>query len=338
MRSAKGKLLILSLVLLILFLASISMGRVFIRGGDLLTLVINFFSNNETAKDLLSRELVFWWIRVPRCCMAILVGSGLAVSGAVYQALFRNPLVSPDILGVSAGCTFGAALGLVLPFDSFYLIHVISFGFGLAAVSMSVALARVIAIKSVMILVLAGMVILSFFNALLMILKYFSDPYEQLPSIIFWVMGSLSRVTWENVLIMAPFTLLGILLFVALGFRLNILSLGDIQARSLGMTPSFFRRLLIITSSFMVAISVATCGQIAWIGLIIPHMARAIAGPEHERMIPMTALLGAIFLLAADTLARTISSAEIPVGIITALTGAPIFGYLMVKNRGTGWL
>ena len=151
-------------------------------------------------------------------------------------------------------------------------------------------------------------------------------------------MGSLSRVTWENVLVMAPFTLVGLAIFIILGFRLNILSLGDIQARSLGMNPVFFRRLLIVASSFMVAISVATCGQIAWIGLIIPHMARAVAGPEHEKMIPITALLGGIFLLAADSAARTMSTAEIPVGIITALTGAPVFGYLMIKNRGTGWL
>ncbi|MBA3012794.1 MAG: iron ABC transporter permease [Desulfobacula sp.] len=336
--NTKGTLLALTLLLAIVFLASVSMGRVFIHGADLFTLVANFISGNGNPRDLLSQELVFWWIRVPRCVMAILVGAGLAISGAVYQALFRNPLVSPDILGVSAGCTFGAALGLVLPFDSFYLVHVMSFGFGLAAVSMSVALARVIGVKAVMILVLAGMVVLSFFNALLMILKYFSDPYEQLPSIIFWVMGSLSRVTWENVLVMAPFTLVGIVLFIALGFRLNILSLGDIQAKSLGLSPVVFRRLLIVASSFMVAISVATCGQIAWIGLIIPHMARAIAGPEHERMIPITALLGAIFLLTADTIARTLSTAEIPVGIITALTGAPIFGYLMIKNRGSGWL
>jgi len=314
------------------------MGRVFINGPDLFSLIANLFSNDGMPRDLLSKELVFWWIRVPRCVMAVLVGSGLAISGAVYQALFRNPLVSPDILGVSAGCTLGAALGLILPFDSFYLVHVMSFGFGLLAVSMSVTLARMIAIKAVLILVLAGMVVLSFFNALLMMLKYFSDPYEQLPSIIFWVMGSLSRVTWDNVIIMAPFTLAGIVLFIALGFRLNILSLGDIQAKSLGMSPSVFRRLLIVASSFMVAISVATCGQIAWIGLIIPHMARAITGPEHEKMIPVTALLGAIFLLTADTVARTISTAEIPVGIITALTGAPIFGYLMIKNRGSGWL
>jgi iron complex transport system permease protein len=331
-------ILALSFLLVILFLASISMGRVFIHVTDLFTLAANFFSGRETSQDVLPKELVFWWIRFPRCVMAMLVGSGLAISGAVYQALFRNPLVSPDILGVSSGCTFGAALGLILPFDSFYLVHILSFGFGLLAVSMSVLLSRAIGLKAVLILVLAGMVVLSFFNALLMMLKYFSDPYEQLPSIIFWVMGSLSRVTWENVLIMAPFTLGGILLFIGLSFRLNILSLGDIQARSLGMNPSVFRRLLIVASSFMVAISVATCGQIAWIGLIIPHMARAIAGPEHEKMIPVTALLGAIFLLAADTIARTISTAEIPVGIITALTGAPIFGYLMIKNRGSGWL
>ena len=270
--------------------------------------------------------------------MAILAGSSLAVSGAVYQALFRNPLVSPDILGVSAGCTFGAALGLVLPFQSFALVHVISFMFGILAVSMSVGLAKVISIKPVIVLVLAGMVVLSFFNALLMILKYFSDPYEALPSIIFWVMGSLSRVTWDNVLVMGFFAIIGIALFLALRFRLNILSLGDIQAKSLGMNPSFFRAILITASSFMVAASVATCGQISWIGLIIPHMARTLVGPKHERMIPVTALMGGIFLLTADSVARSISSAEIPVGIITALTGAPIFGYLMYKNRGTGWI
>jgi len=334
----KGAVLILSFLLLLLFMASVSMGRVSIGLSDMLTFATRFFFGVERTQDPLPGELVFWWIRFPRCVMAILVGSGLAVSGAVYQALFRNPLVSPDILGVSAGCTFGAALGLVLPFDSFSLVHIMSFGFGLLAVTMSVGLARIIAVKPVIVLVLAGMVVLSFFNAMLMVLKYFSDPYEELPSIIFWVMGSLSRVTWENVLVMAPFTLVGLAIFIILGFRLNILSLGDIQARSLGMNPVFFRRLLIVASSFMVAISVATCGQIAWIGLIIPHMARAVAGPEHEKMIPITALLGGIFLLAADSAARTMSTAEIPVGIITALTGAPVFGYLMIKNRGTGWL
>jgi iron complex transport system permease protein len=218
------------------------------------------------------------------------------------------------------------------------MVHLLSFGFGILAVSMSVGLAKAISIKPVIVLVLAGMVVLSFFNALLMAIKYFSDPYDELPSIIFWVMGSLNRVTWDNVLVMAPFTLAGILLFVGLSFRLNILSLGDVQAKSLGMNPSVLRIILITASSFMVAASVATCGQISWIGLVIPHMARSLVGPGHERMIPVTALMGGLFLLIADSAARSVSSAEIPVGIITALIGAPVFGYFMFKNRGTGWL
>ena len=306
--------------------------------SDILVMISNLIHGETSARDLISKELVFAWVRLPRCIMAILVGSSLAVSGAVYQALFRNPLVSPDILGVSAGCTFGAALGLTLPFNVFGQVHMLSFGFGILAVSLSVGLARAISIKPAIVLVLAGMVVLSFFNALLMTVKYFSDPYDQLPSIIFWVMGSLTRVTWNNVLIMAPFAASGLILFLILTFRLNVLSLGETQARSLGMNPSIFRTVLITVSSLMVAASVATCGQISWIGLVIPHIARNIAGPEHERMMPVTAILGAIFLLVSDSVARSMSAAEIPVGIITALAGAPLFGYFMFKNRRTGWL
>jgi len=297
-----------------------------------------FFSGHAVSEEILSKELVFWWIRLPRCIMAVFVGMGLSVSGAVYQALFRNPLVSPDILGVAAGCTFGAALGLVLPGDAFSLVHVLSFVFGLLAVAMAVGIARLISVKPVIVLVLAGMVVLSFFNALLMVLKYFSDPFDELPSIVFWIMGSLTRVTWNDIFIIVPVTGAGLLLFMLLRFRLNILSLGDIQSKSLGMSPSVFRAVFIITSSFIVAMTVAACGQICWIGLIIPHMARTLVGPDHKRMLPVTALLGAIFLLAADGVARTVSAAEIPVGIITALTGAPIFGYLLYKNRGSGWI
>lgn len=336
--SYKWLLYLLSGGLIIAFAISLISGRVSIEFSEILGILSNLFHGRDSAGDFVSKDLVFLWIRLPRCVMAVLVGSSLAVSGAVYQALFRNPLVSPDILGVSAGCTFGAALGLVLPFESFTIVHVASFVFGIIAVSMSVGIAKAISIKPVIVLVLAGMVVLSFFNALLMILKYFSDPYDELPSIVFWVMGSLSRVTWNNVFVMALFTFSGLVLFIILRFRLNILSLGDIQAKSLGMNPSFFRIILITASSFMVAASVATCGQICWIGLIIPHMARTVTGPTHERMIPVTALMGGLFLLIADSVARSASSAEIPVGIITALTGAPIFGYLMYKNRGAGWI
>lgn len=336
--TSKRLIYLLIPALVLAFITASVSGRVDIGFSDIFKMCLNFCNNMDSKGELFSKELVFVWVRLPRCIMAVLVGSSLAVSGAVYQALFRNPLVSPNILGVSAGCTFGAALGLVLPFQSFALVNLMSFMFGILAVTMSVGLARAISIKPVIVLVLAGMVVLSFFNALLMVIKYFSDPYEALPSIIFWVMGSLSRVTWENVLVMGFFFTIGIFLFIILRFKLNILSLGDIQAKSLGINPSFFRVILITASSFMVAASVSTCGQISWIGLIIPHMARTLVGPKHERMIPVTALMGGLFLLLADSLARTVSSAEIPVGIITALTGAPIFGYLMFKNRGTGWI
>lgn len=329
---------LLSIALLLAFVLSALSGRVAITLSEVCTVLANLWHDRTLHGELLSKELVFLWIRLPRCIMAVLTGACLAVSGAAYQGLFRNPLVSPDILGVSSGCTFGAALGLILPLDSFLLVHALSFGFGILAVAMSVGLARAISIKPVIVLVLAGMVVLSLFNALLMLIKYFSDPYDELPSIVFWVMGSLNRVTWDHVLTMAPFTVAGLFLFIRFSFRLNILSLGDIQARSLGMNPAFFRLVLILTSSFMVAVSVAVCGQIAWIGLVVPHMARSFVGPEHERMLPVTGLMGGLFLLLADSAARSLSSAEIPVGIITALTGAPIFGYFMFKNRGTGWI
>jgi len=321
-----------------MFLVLLVIGRFKITLSDLGAIFSAHLSGRAVGEQLVAKELVFWWIRLPRCLMAILIGMGLSISGAVYQALFRNPLVSPDILGVAAGCTFGAALGLILPGDSFFLIHSLSFGCGLLAVAITVAIARLISIKPVIVLVLAGMVVLSFFNALLMVLKYFSDPYDELPSIVFWIMGSLSRTTWHDVLLIAPIIGIGLVFFMAMRFRLNVLSLGDIQAKSLGINPSLLRLVFIVASSLIVALSVATCGQICWIGLIIPHMSRTLVGPEHNRMIPVTALLGAIFLLAADGAARSVSAAEIPVGIITALAGAPVFAFLLYKNRSSGWV
>ncbi len=338
MNGRKNFILFFAIMLALLFLLSMITGRMNISIPEILAIPAKFSCKANFSKSLTPNQLVFWWIRLPRCIMAVIVGMGLSVSGAVYQAIFRNPIVSPDILGVAAGCTFGAALGLIIPGGSFTLVHILAFIFGIIAVSMSMGIAKLVSVKPVIVLVLAGMVVLSFFNALLMILKYFSDPYDQLPNIVFWIMGSLARVTWHDIYTTFPVTICGLILFILLGFRLNILSLGDIQAKSLGMNPSFFRIILIVSSSLIVAMTVATCGQICWIGLIIPHIARTISGPEHEHMIPITALLGAIFMLSADMAARTITSAEIPVGIITALTGAPIFGYLLYKNRGSGWL
>ena len=329
---------ILLIILFILFLSSLMIGRFKISISIIGTILSNIITGDILSSDLVSQKLVFLWVRLPRCIMAVFVGICLSVSGGVYQAMFRNPLVSPDILGVASGCTFGAALGIILPCDSFYFIQTLSFLFGLIAVAMTISIARLISIKPIIVMVLSGMVVLSFFNALLMILKYFSDPYDELPSIVFWIMGSLTRVTWHDVSITLPITCCGLLVFILLRFRLNILSLGDIQAKSLGINPFVSRIILIVLSSFMVAMVVSTCGQISWLGLIIPHMARTLVGPKHETMIPVTALLGAIFMLTADVIARSMTTSEIPVGIITAITGAPIFGFLLYKNRGSGWL
>ena len=333
-----GYTTILLCLLIIFFFVSMRAGRYEISLEDMGKILASLTSDKPISPALNSKKMVFIWIRLPRCIMAILVGMGLSVSGAVYQALFRNPLVSPDILGVSAGCTLGAALGIILPGDSTTLVQLLSFVCGLLAVSMSLGIARLIAIRPVIVMILAGMVVLSFFNALLMILKYFSDPYDELPSIVFWIMGSLTRVTWTDLATTGPFVFAGVFIIMIFRFRLNILSMGDTRATSLGMNPFFFRIMLILLTAVMVSVMVATCGQISWIALIIPHMARTLVGPRHEVMLPVTALLGALFMLAADGLARSITAAELPVGIITALTGAPVFGFLLYKNRGSGWL
>ncbi len=344
---------ILALLLLILFIFSLGIGRYdipFSAVGEMIRSLVGqwFFSSGEPTMDrisdaaqlstMASQKMVFLWIRLPRCLMAVLVGMGLSVSGAVYQALFRNPLVSPDILGVAAGCTFGAALGFILPGESMTVIQVSSFFFGILAVSMTLGIARLIAVRPIVVMILSGMVVMSFFNALLMILKYFSDPYDELPSIVFWIMGSFTRVSWSDIYTTAPVILSGTVIFMLLRFRLNILSMGDTRASALGMNPALCRVILIFISAVMVSVMVATCGQISWIALIVPHMARTLVGPRHEEMLPVTALLGALLMLAADGVARSLTTAELPVGIVTALTGAPFFGYLLYKNRGSGWL
>lgn len=321
-----------------LFLLSLMVGRLDIRLSEAMTFVGSSLFGTPVPEDLLSKAQVFTLIRFPRSLLAIFVGMGLSVSGAVYQGLFRNPLVSPDILGVSAGCTFGAALGLILPGNSFLLVRILSFIFGLAAVCLAVGIARMIAVRPILVLILAGLVATSVFNALLMILKYLADPYSALPAIVFWIMGSLSRVEWNDLYLIMPTIGIGLILVHALRYRLNVLSLGDLQARSLGMNPTLYRIIFISISSLMVAVTVSTCGQVCWIGLVIPHIARTMVGPNHSRMIPITMLIGGIFLLAADMLARSITSAELPVSIITALAGAPLFVYLLYKNRGSGWI
>jgi iron complex transport system permease protein len=324
--------------LVLLMIISLHTGRLDISSDEIRTIVWAALTGTPVDNALVSKALVFFQVRLPRCILAILVGMGLSASGAVYQALFRNPLVSPDILGVAAGCTFGAALTLILPGSSYALVRILAFAFGLAAVFSALGIARAVGVKPILILVLAGLVVTSFFNAFVMVLKYMADPYSQLPAIVFWTMGSFSRATWKDVNTLLPLVGLGLVLIILLRYRLNVLSLGDVQAKSLGLNPKMYRIVLILISSLIVALAVATCGQVCWIGLVIPHIARTLVGPNHKKMLPVTITLGGLFMLVADDIARTMTAAELPISIVTSLIGAPLFAFLLYKNRGSGWI
>lgn len=329
-----GAWLLLALALVL----SLFAGRLPISGAEMWSIITIRLDGGAMPVALQSKAMVLLMVRLPRCLMALLAGAGLSIAGASYQAMFRNPLVSPDILGVSAGCTVGAAIGLILPGSSMAMVQLLAFCGGMLAVGMAMGIARLVAVRPMLVLVLAGLVVTAIFNSVLMMVKYVSDPFNQLPVIVFWTMGSLSRVAWSDLQTAAPIILAGLLVVHALRFRLNVLSLGDNQAKSLGQNPGLLRLLFISISSLIVGLIVSTCGQIAWIGLVIPHIARTLAGPNHERMIPVSIVFGALFMLLADDLARSLTSAELPLSVITAIVGAPLFAYLLYRNRGTGWL
>ncbi|NVN92924.1 MAG: iron ABC transporter permease [Desulfuromonadales bacterium] len=273
-------------------------------------------------------------IRLPRIILAGLVGMSLATSGATLQAVLRNPLVDPFILGISAGAAFGCAVSVgFLPGVSLQLM---SFIFGSLAVIMACAMARSGGEISRLSLVLSGVIVSALFTALLSIIKFLVDPMK-LQSIVYWLMGSFSLADWPQVKSSGIGILLGCLPIFLLRWRLNVISMGDEEARSLGVNVSRKRVIFIAGATLAVTSAVAVSGIIGWIGLMAPHLVRMLVGPDHRRLIPLTMAGGAAFMIAADTVARNLSSADIPVGIITALAGAPFFIYLMRRGGAESW-
>lgn len=339
----KGKIYFIGIAFLtcVCFISAFC-GRMDIISNDIISTFIKLPSLipdmlNGDYSRLTYQERVLILIRFPRILMAVFVGAGLSVSGAAYQGLFRNPLVSPDILGVAAGCTFGAALGLSMPGSSFVSVRILSFIMGLLAVCIALFMAKTVENSRSLILVLTGVITGSLFHAFFMIIKTLADPLGELPAIVFWVMGSLSGSSWPDILIIFPIIFIGYIIFHLFRFRLNVLSLGDDSARSLGVNPKGVRLFLICVSSFIIAVCVSSCGQIAWVGLVVPHIIRSMLGPNHRFLIPCSALLGAAFLVLADNLARSMFSLELPLGVITSLIGAPVFAWLLYKNKNKGW-
>lgn len=279
---------------------------------------------------------VLWQVRMPRTLMAVLVGASLALCGAALQGAFRNPLVGPQILGISSGAALGGCLAILL-FTSLPLIMTGAFAGGLIAVSAVYFLGRSQGRTTLLMLVLAGVVTSAFFAALISLVTYFSDPNDSLPAIVFWLMGSFATTSYFKLGAIISPVLIGSALLFMMRFRINVLSLGDEQASAQGIRVEPLRRALLMCVTLVVSSSVAVSGTVGWVGLVVPHFARMLVGPDHRVLLPASALMGAIFMVLVDTLARSLTQAEIPLGVMTALIGAPVFAWLLRRTHARGW-
>jgi len=281
-------------------------------------------------------ETVIWRVRLPRVLVGLVVGASLSAAGAVYQGLFRNPLVSPDILGVSAGASLGAVAGIFLSLP-LLAIQGLAFGGGLLAVAFVYLVGSSVRERDpVLVLVLAGVAIGALLAACVALLKVIADPYNQLPAITFWLLGSLSSVTRGDLLSILPALVVGLVPMVLLRWRMNVMTLDDEEARALGVSTGRTRLVLVAAATLMTAAAVSVSGIIGWIGLLIPHVARMLVGPEFSRLLPAALMLGGGYLVGVDALARTVAGIEVPLGILTAAIGAPFFLWLLVAT-GRGW-
>jgi iron complex transport system permease protein len=334
-RSGRISFLLAILALGVAVLVAVATGRYPIDLATIGRLTLSLFGPEGAGGNQGGPALVLWSVRLPRILMAVMTGAALSVAGVVFQGLFRNPLVSPAILGVTSGANFGAALALLFG-GSVMMLEASAFAWGLIAVGLACQIGRR-GDNSVTTLVLAGVIVSALFMAGLSYIKCKADPLGQLPAIVFWTMGSFNSVTWGDVARGGTLILLGLGLIHLLRWGLNPLALGDEAAMSLGVDVPGRRAGYILVATLMVAAATASCGSIGWVGLVIPHMARMIVGADHDLLVPFAGLLGGIFMLSMDTLARTLPGGEIPVGILTAIVGAPCFGYLLIRTKQRAW-
>ena len=307
--------------------ASLALGRYDIAPAEVFhSLLWQGASSGEPGEIVQAQRTVVWMLRLPRILMALLVGAALAAAGTVFQGCFRNPLVEPYILGVSSGAAFGAALGMLFPL--FFSVQLFAFIFAVVAVTCTYSFGRIRGETPLITLILAGVITGSLFSAMVSILKYIARD-AALRGIVFWLMGGFYYATWSDLLWLFPVVGVCLILMGMLGWQLNILSLGDEQACSLGLHAEMYRMVLIVLATLATAAAVSAVGIIAWVGLMIPHAARMLVGADHRRVLPAAAVMGGIFLIFCDTLARTLTPAEIPIGIITSIAGAPYLFYLL---------
>lgn len=309
---------------------SVLLGRFSVTPKELFRLLLSRLTETEPGwRD--GAENVVFQIRLPRVAAAALIGAALAVAGVSYQGMFRNPMVSPDILGASTGAGFGAALAILLG-AGYFGISMSAFVFGLLAVAAAYLVSCMSRTNQTIALILAGMMVSSLFSAGTSYLKLVADTQQQLPAITYWLMGSLSSIKPRDVLFLVIPVTLGLVPLLILSWRMNLLTLGEEEARSMGVNTRLLRFTVILCATLLTASSVAVSGMIGWVGLVIPHFCRMLFGYDYRRLIPAAALFGASFLIIVDDIARLATAGEIPLGILTAFVGAPIFLYLILTG------
>lgn len=323
---------VLGAVFLAVLLGSLLVGRYALSPGLLVHMLWTRISGG-TADWPISDDKVVFAVRLPRVAAAALVGAALAVSGAAYQGMFRNPMVSPDILGASTGAGFGAAVAILLG-AGYFGISAAAFCCGLLAVAAAWLISRLSKADQAVALILAGMMISSLFSAGTSFVKLVADTQQQLPAITYWLMGSLSSIKDKDVVFLAIPVALGMIPLFFLRWRMNLLTVGEEEAQSMGVNTRRLRGAVIVCATLLTSASVAVSGMIGWVGLVIPHFCRMLFGYDYRRLIPAGALFGAAFLLAVDDIARLVTTGELPLGILTAFVGAPLFLYLIATGGG----
>lgn len=331
MHQYKRKMGILLVIFFVVFLISLVVGRFFIPLEEVVNILISKFLVVPITWDA-SMYNVVMEIRLPRVLGAIAVGIALAISGAAYQGVFRNDLVSPDLLGVSHGASVGACVGILMHL-SLYGTAVLAFIGGIVSVCLTLLLPRLIQNQSRIVLVLCGIIVSGFMAAVIGLLKYIADPDTELQDIVYWQLGSLAKVTWDNLLYVLPIIVVGTLAILTLRWRLNILSLPDQEAQSLGVNVNRERFVIIGISTLLTAAAVCLSGTIGWVGLVIPHLSRMLVGNDHKKLIPVTIIVSASFLMLADLFARSLTTAEIPLGILCGFIGTPFFAWVLYRQR-----
>lgn len=321
-RLLHGGLILLTLILAV---GSLCLGQFRLSVGDVLSQLFTL-----TTPDGPARQIV-WSVRLPRILIALLAGGALGLCGAVLQGVFQNPLVDPHIIGVTSGSAFGGTLAILLGFSP-VVMTASTFSFGLAALMLVWLIAALQGRENTLVLILSGIIMSGFFAALVSLMQYMADTEETLPNIVFWLLGSFATANWHKVLMLAiPVSVVSLVL-LQLRWRINLLALEEKDALALGVPLKPLRRSVLVCCAILVSSQVAVSGSIAWVGLVIPHLARLLVGADHRRLLPVAFWIGGSFMLVVDDLARTLTQAEIPIGIITALLGAPVFAGLLIHN------